>query len=413
MVSLFGEVMQSILITPSNIGTLKTALERRDSITCAKLAEDLLRLLEEYYAELSPSTTIYNSVLNAWSRAGKLENDAKASVYAADRAFALLQHMLDEESQLRRNFLPAPNESSFLLVINAFAHAANAATKAGNISDAENAANTAEELLKRLEEQSLETRQIALLCRGNVVRILASLAGLTTSQSGYAARAQTLLTTMAGEAGQLPIDVIYFNAVLDAWARDLSRKDTDESMNLLSRPHTLLMELIGGKYNTIPDNSSYNHVIRALYAPWTSRQKIGKEEDRRKAWDMVFSVYSIISERHRGSCMPDAHTYLHMFKALACLWPTDKSTSSDERLVLCRDIFHSCCQNGQLTKTAFWVISTFLTPSTLMDLLAHEMGEQDVPKQLQHIPADLLYTHIPAEWSRNGRNCKSLNRHKQ
>jgi hypothetical protein len=391
-------------------------LERRDSITCAKLAEDLLHLLEESYFELSPNTTIYNSVLNAWSRAGKSENDAKASVYAASRAFALLQHMLDkghEERQLRRNFLPAPNESSFLLVINAFAHAANAAIKAGNISDAENAANAAEELLQRLEEQSLETRQIALSCRGNVVRILASLAGLTMSQSGYAARAEVLLTTMAREAGQLPIDVIYFNAVLDAWARDLSRKDTDQSMNLLSRPHTLLMELIGGKYNAIPDNSSYNHVIRALYAPWTSRQKVGKEDDRRKAWDMVFSVYSNMSERHRGSCMPDAHTYLHMFKALACLWPTDTSASSGERLVLCRDIFHSCCQNGQLTKTAFWVITTFLDSSTLMDLLAHEMGEQDVSKQLQHIPTDLLYTHIPAEWSRNGRNCKPLNRHKQ
>ena len=119
-------------------------MERRDSITCAKLAEELLHLLEEYYFELSPTTAIYNSVLNAWSRAGKSENDAKASVYAASRAFGLLQHMLDEERQLRRNFLPAPNESSFLLVINAFAHAANAAIKAGTIPHAEHAANAPE-----------------------------------------------------------------------------------------------------------------------------------------------------------------------------------------------------------------------------------------------------------------------------
>lgn len=387
-------------------------MERRGSITSAKLAEDLLQLLDHHYFELSPPTAMYNSVLNAWSRAGKMANDAKVSYYAANRATTLLNKMLGEE-RLRSNMLPPPNESSFLMVINAWAHAADAAIRAGNISDANNAANNAEKLLQKLEMQPLETRQIALSCRGSVVRILASLSGIPASRGGYAARAQTLLMTMAEESGRLPVDVIYFNAVLDAWARDLSRKDDDQIMSRLSTPFALLMGLIDGKYNAAPDNSSFNHVIRALYTPWTSRQNIVKDWDQRKAWEMAFYVYSKMADKRHGACRPDAHTYAHMFKAIACLWPKATAAASDERWILCKNIFHSCCQDGQLTKTSFWVLSTLLERSELMDLLSNEMRDFNTTKQLHQISKDRLYAQMPAEWSRNGRNCKSLNRHKQ
>ncbi|KAK1745494.1 hypothetical protein QTG54_003418 [Skeletonema marinoi] len=385
-------------------------MERRGSITSAKLAEDLLHLLEEYYFELAPTTAIYNSVLNAWSQAGKMGNDAKVSLYAAVRASALLDQMLDEERQLS-GMLPPPNESSFLMVINAMSHAANSALKAGNISDAKNAAINAEELLQKMELQPLETRQIALSCRGSVVRIWASLSGMSGSHD-YAARAHTLLMNMAEEAGHLPIDVIYFNVVLDAWARDLSRKDTGQAMSRLSKPRALLMDLIGGKYNAMPDNSSFNHVIRACYAPWASRQNVEEDEDRRNAWEMAFDVYSRMAERHHGACRPDAHTYTHMFKAIACLWPKNTAKSSDERVALCKNIFQSCCQDGQLSKTSFWVISTLLESSELMDLLSHELRDHNIMIKGGLNP-DRLYTQMPAEWSRNGRNVKSLNRHKQ
>ena len=129
-------------------------MERRGSITSAKLAEDLLYLLEEYYFELAPTTAIYNSVLNAWSQAGKMGTDSKVSFYAAERASALLGKMLDEERQLS-GMLPPPDESSFLMVINSMAHAANSALKAGNISDAENAAIAAEELMQKMELQQI------------------------------------------------------------------------------------------------------------------------------------------------------------------------------------------------------------------------------------------------------------------
>eukprot|EP00985_Skeletonema_marinoi_P005046 scaffold2183_cov185-Skeletonema_marinoi.AAC.2 len=389
---------------------LINAMERRGSITSAKLAEDLLHLLEEYYFELAPTTAIYNSVLNAWSQAGKMGNDAKVSLYAAVRASALLDQMLDEERQLS-GMLPPPNESSFLMVINAMSHAANSALKAGNISDAKNAAINAEELLQKMELQPLETRQIALSCRGSVVRIWASLSGMSGSHD-YAARAHTLLMNMAEEAGHLPIDVIYFNVVLDAWARDLSRKDTGQAMSRLSKPRALLMDLIGGKYNAMPDNSSFNHVIRACYAPWASRQNVEEDEDRRNAWEMAFDVYSRMAERHQGACRPDAHTYTHMFKAIACLWPKNTAKSSDERVALCKNIFQSCCQDGQLSKTSFWVISTLLESSELMDLLSHELRDHNIMIKGGLNP-DRLYTQMPAEWSRNGRNVKSLNRHKQ
>ena len=390
----------------------ETAMERRGSITSAKLAEDLLHLLEQYYFELVPPTAIYNSVLNAWTQAGKMGNDAKVSFYAADRASALLDIMLDEERQLS-GMLPPPNESSFLMVINAMAHAANSSLKAGNISDAKNAATNAEGLLQKMELQPLETRQIALSCRGSVVRIWSSLSGMSGPGGGYAARAQTLLMKMAEEAGHLPIDVIYFNVVLDAWARELSRrKDTDQVMSRLSTPHALLMDLIGGKYNATPDNSSFNHVIRACYAPWVSRQNVGEDGDRMNAWEVAFGVYSRMAERRHGACRPDAHTYTHMFKAIACLWPKSTAESSGERVALCRNIFQSCCQDGQLTKTSFWVLSTVLESSELMDLLSHELRDHNVSKQLHHNP-DHLYSQMPAEWSRNGRNYKSLNRHKQ
>lgn len=385
-------------------------MERRGTITSAKLAEDLLHLLEAYYVELTPTTAIYNSVLNAWSQAGKIRNDAKVSFYAADRASALLDQMLDEERQLG-GILPPPNEASFLMVINAMAHAADSALNAGNISDAEIAATNAENILQKMELQPLETRQIALSCRGGVVRIWASLSGMSGSRGGYAARAQTLLMKMVEEAGHLPIDSIYFNVVLDAWARDLSRKDMDQVMSRLSMPRALLVDLIEGKYNATPDSSSFNHVIRACYAPWASRQNVGEDVDRRNAWETAFDIYSRMTERRHGACRPDAHTYTHMFKALACLWPRSTAESSDERVAVCRNIFQSCCKEGQLTKTSFWVLSTALESSEFMDLLAHELRDQDVTKQLDRNP-DHLYAQMPAEWSRNGRSYKSLNRHK-
>lgn len=422
-----GESFCWFHITPSYLFTLstwpfppntfhahaETAMERRGTITSAQLAEDLLHLLEEYYFELNPTTGIYNSVLNAWSQAGKMGNDAKVSFYAADRASALLDQMLDEERQLC-GILPPPNEASFLMVINAMAHAANSALKAGDISDAKTAATNAETLLQKMELQPLETRQIALSCRGSVVRIWASLSGVSGSRNAYAARAQTLLMKMAEEAGHLPIDVIYFNVVLDAWARELSRKDMDQNqvMSRLSRPLALLTDLIEGKYNATPDNSSFNHVIRACYAPWASRQNVGEDVDRRNAWEMAFDIYSRMAERRHGACRPDAHTYTHMFKALACLWPKSTAESSHEKVALCRDIFQSCCQDGQLTKTSFWVLSTVLESYEFMDLLSHELRDHNVTKQLHHNP-DHLYAQMPAEWSRNGRSYKSLNRHKQ
>ena len=370
----------------------------------------MILLLEEYYCDLAPATAIYNLVLNAWSQAGKMGTDAKVSFYAAERASSLLDQMLDDERQIS-GILPPPNESSFLMVINAMAHAANSALKAGNIADAKFAAKSAEKLLQKMELGPLESHQFALSCHGSVVRIWASLSGMSEASEGYADRAQKRLMQMASEAGHLSIDNIYFNAVLDAWARDLSREEKSQAINRLHRPFALLMDLIEGKYNAVPDNSSFNHVIRACYSPWASRQNDTDNADRRKAWEMAFDVYSRMARRSYGACHPDAHTYTHMFKAIACLCPKGGETTYDEKVAMCRNIFQSCCQDGQLSKTSFWIFSTLLEHSDFMDILSHELRDHYVATNYMQHP-DQLYTQLPAEWSRNGRKYKSLNRHK-
>ncbi len=94
---------------------LVLALERRGTVTSAKLAEDLLCLLEEYYSDLNPDITIYNSVLNAYAKAAKETSDVSACFTSAQKADQLLCKLLDREKSTMSS---QPNEYSFLMAIN-------------------------------------------------------------------------------------------------------------------------------------------------------------------------------------------------------------------------------------------------------------------------------------------------------
>lgn len=393
-------------------------MERRGNATSAKLAKDLLHLLEEHYLDLNPDITIYNSALNAWAKASKETSDVRASLASAQKADELICSLLTKDRAESGTF-PQPNEYSFLMAINAWANAASTAVSSGNEPDGQNAAQHAEDLLKKLQKQRLKTSTATIACYGAVIRTWASL--------GHAERAQTVLEEMVETSERLPLDLIHFNAVLDAWVRNMaSTKDLDEERTIsrLSsiRDLSMNMDSRGGyqSFNVNPDTSSFNHVIRACYAPWASSQSAHDDDEstRHQALDIAYDCYTKMSQDYNSPHRPDAHTYTHMFKAIACLLPsknTDPDTHS-EKYGLCKTLLHDCCRDGHMTKSLVWILrKTLPVEDEFAELFLSEMdGNGSMNKEkLLSIPEDSLIAHLPEEWGRKGRKFKSLNRHRQ
>ena len=290
------------------------------------MAEGLLQLLEEHYWELNPDIALYNSALNAWAKAAKTTPDVPSCLASAQKADRLLNRLLTRGEP---GMFPQPTEYSFLMAINAWANAASAALSAKNVSDGKVAAERAEELLDSLQRQPLTTSKATLACYGAVIRMWGPL--------GEPKRAQAVLERMVAVSGNLPQDLIHFNTVLDAWAQDLaSANDPEKIASRLSSLRDFLhrMNRDGGpgSFNVDPDTSSFNHVIRACYAPWASAKTGGDEGIRQQALEIALDTYSKMREGGYDSPhRPDAHTYTHLFKALACLLPTDEGTDPDAR----------------------------------------------------------------------------------
>ena len=390
---------------------LAPALERRGSASSAKLAKSLLQLLEDFYPSLSPDIAIYNSVLNAFAKAAKEGSDVRSRLACAQKADELLCKLLGKE-RVESGLFPQPNEYSFLMVINAFSNATSAAVSAGNFSDGQTAAQRAEEIITRLKMQALRANKTTIACYGAVIRTWASL--------GEAERAKRLLEEMVGMSERLPLDPIHFNAVFDVCARDLaSEKDLKRAISRLSSIHSMLIKMDSrGGYQSInvdPDTSSFNHVIRACYSPWTTSRAQDDESSRQKALEIAYDCYSRMSQDYNSSHRPDAHTFTHMFKAVACLHPSSKDPSSD-KYGICKTILHACCRDGHLTKSSLWILrKIFSSEDEFVVLILSEMDHHgDINKEkLLRIPEDHLFASLPEEWSRNGRNYKSLNRHRQ
>lgn len=347
---------------------------------------------------------IYNSVLNAWAKAGKESKDAELALFAAKQARHLLDQMLksDNEAQL-------PNETSFLMSINAFANAVSAMSYPLSI----HAAKQAEELLTLMMDQPLQNREIATSCFGIVARIWASLSGNPTSRSKvrrHADQAHDIIKSMIEVSDGLSLDLLPFNATLDAYARELSAipelKNPEDILVTLSKMHNLLTWM--RDYNQIaPDASSYNHVIRACYAPFQSKSDIFDDNTRQQVLDLVLGTYS---QLNHSTVRPHAHTYLHLLKAINYLLPADRSDSA-HRFRLIKGMFEDCCEHGHLTKTTFWTVHSMLgKDSELVDFLHSLTG---IDKARLNDNADRLFPTLPREWSRFGCKIKTLNKNKK
>jgi hypothetical protein len=312
---------------------------------------------------------------------------------------------------------PHPNESSFLLSINAHSHAASLTLAAGDITSITYAANQADLLLTKLNEQHWQSRPIAISCYGIVARTWASLAGKVTSNSSHAARARAVVEKMVEISHGLPLDLVPFNAVLDAYVREMAAKHLTQSpediVATLSSMHDLLMQMAGDEhhqpFNVHPDTSSFNHMIRGCYAPFGSKRAGVNIEIQRQAWDIALDAYSHMNQGYNSMHhRPDAHTFLHLFRAIECLVP-EKGIDSSPRFKLVKTLFEDCCEHGHLTKTSFWVAhSAFRQDEEFIDWLASLTGLDK--KKLSTTPADKLYPSLPSSWSRYGCRVKSLNR---
>ena len=390
------------------------ALEHRGTLTSAQLASDLLLMLEECYFDLKPGINIYNSTLNAWTKAAKEtpDNDLRTRITAAQGAEKLLLRLLKEDRE--SGMFPPINEASYLAVMNVWANVTTAAVSTGNISDGRVAAEHADDLLKKLRKQQLQMSKLTLACFGSVIRTLASV--------DEAERAQAVLEDMIEITEGLQLDPIHFNAVFDAWARKLATtKEPEEIIPKLSSVHGILLKMDSRgsyeSYNVDADTSSFNHVIRACYAPWSS-SKVAEDDEsiRHEALDIAYDCYTKMTQDFNRKHRPDAHTYSHMFKAIACLLPSTNINpeTQSERYKLCKTILGNCCEEGYLTKSSLWILRKMFSADEFAELLLSEMDNYSMNKEkLLSIPEDQLHSLLPKQWKRRGRRDASLNSHRQ
>ena len=375
----------------------------------AKLSMDLLRLLEDQCLHLNPDTSIYNSVLNAWAKAGKESNNAELAMYAAKQAQELLNEMI-VKSTGADNAFSGPNDSSFLMVINAYAGAA--ALMAYPLSI--HAAKQAEELSRELIKQPPQHVDIAISCLGIVARTWARLSGNPgfKSKVRHSDQAYGAIEKMVELSNGMRLDILPFNAVLDAWARELAaiqkQHKSQDAIATLTKMHEFLMRMLGEHkrpFNVNPDRSSFNHMIRACYVPYESKSLQVDVNTLRQALEFALNTYS---QMNHSTHRPDAHTYLHLLKAIHHLVPGDEN-DNPRRFKLLKSIFEDCCDHGYLTKTTFWTVhSNFHKDQEYIDLLHSLTGiNRD---QLRTMHADQLFTLLPREWSRFGCRVKALNK---
>ena len=415
----------------------------------AQSAEDLLCLLEDCTAidsgddftelgmiekekvDSTPSIAVYNSVLNAWARTGKETKDDRVALLSAQRAETLLRNMAENGHDANGSVPPLPSVTSFFTVIDAWARASSVAASKGNISGGQTAAEHAEALLNELQAQRFEYCPITASCFGSAIKAWACLSGKSRSSGGHAARAQSVLERMVEESNACrrtrgSSDLIHFNSVLDAWVRDLatmaSSNKSDNIISIISNVHAMLMKMHKGgyhQYNIEPDTSSFNHVIRACYTPWMSANKHSDNKSAQSnAMELALDTYRQMGIDNSSLNRADAHTYSHLFKAIACLIPSASSDVDNtiERINLCKTVFEACCRDGQLTKTSFWVLrKTFQDESEFIEFLLPQVSSyvEASKDKLLSIPEGNLFNLLPAEWSRNGRKYNSLNSHMQ
>lgn len=391
------------------------ALERHGTVLAAKLSEDLVKLLEEHYMHLTPDASVYNLVLKGWMQASK-EHDEKLALYAAKRTHHLLDEMHSRSGEAD-SLYPRPDESSFLMTINSYVNAASTLFSAGDHALAVHAVKQADELLQNMTSKHVQSRHIAASCFGAVARAWADLSGSSKLQYkvSRADQAHSVLEKMVEISDGMHLELLPFNAVLDAWARELATmpqlQNSKDIIDTLSKMHEFLMRMVGEHeqpYNVTPDRSSFNHMIRACYGPLESKNANVDDTTRRQILDLILDSYS---QMNHSTYRPDAHTYLHLLKATNSLLPAYESNAA-ERFKLFKSLFEDCCEHGHLTKTTFWFVhKAYSKDSGFVEMLHSSTGIGK--EQLSNMDADRLYKLVPSDWSRFGHRVKSLNKYQR
>lgn len=368
-----------------------------------ELMQQILAMLEKHHPHLA-DISVYIFALKALAKVAKETDDPQSSLAAAQHASTLLSRLVYGASEDGTK-LPRPTEHTFLLATNAWSNAAAKGLSSGIENAGDFAACEMDKLLLLLEAQKFEAGDGSIACYGAAVRTWASL--------GKSARAETLLEKIAQVSRGQPLDVIYFNAILDAWARELSSTtESDRARERLENMHEMLCKMEGpSPFNVEPDASSFNQVIRACSAPWTKSTTWSDALNRGRALDIANDAYS----KMKAVSRPDAHTYVHMFRALSCLLPP--AGTSDEvglqRLQAYKTVFHSCCIDGQVTKTGMWTMKKGVGVEGFFDLLTEELNGTSpslTRNQLERASEWELISLLPREWTRNGKRYKRLNK---
>lgn len=369
-------------------------------------------MLEESCVHLTPDASIYNLVLKGWMQASK-DEDEQIATYAAKRTQHLLDKMITRAAVADSGY-PRPDETSFMMTINSCVNAASRLFSAGDYPHAVHAIKQAESLLEKMTDRPVESREIAISCFGAVARAWADLSGNPKHevQVSLVDRAHGIIEKMTKVSNGMHLELLPFNAVLDAWARELATRprlqNSEHIIATLSNMHDFFMRMVGEhemSFNVTVDRSSFNHMLRACYAPLTSKSKCVSDTVLRQILDLVLDIYS---QMNHSTYRPDAHTYLHLLKATNYLLSADGSDAS-RRSKLSRTLFQDCCEHGQLTGTTFWFANTAFSKDPEFIHMLHSLSGVD-KEQLSNTSADRLYRLMPSEWSRFGHRVKSLNK---
>ena len=370
----------------------------------SELVLQILAMLEKHHSHLA-DISVYMFALKALAKVAKEADDVQVSLTAAQHASTLLSRLVYGVSEDGTK-LPHPTEHTFLLATNAWYNAAARGLSSGREDAGKTAASEMDKLLLKLEAQNFEPGEGSMACYGAAIRTWASL--------GKSDRAETLLAKKIAQVSRgQPLDVIYFNAILDAWARELSSTtDSDRVTERLENMHDLLCKMEGpSPFNVKPDASSFNQVIRACSAPWTKSKTWSDAGSRGRALEIAYDAYS----KMKAASRPDAHTYVHMFRALSRLLPP-AGTSHEaalRRLQAYKTVFHSCCIDGQVTKTGMWAMKNGAGGEGFFDLLIEELNGTSpslTRDQLERASEWGLISLLPHEWTRNGKRYKRLNK---
>ena len=194
-------------------------------------------------------------------------------------------------------------------------------------------------------------------------------------------KADSLLKQMKNE--RVKPDICTFNSALHCWARSPDENKATRAFSLLSYARQYYSDTDGKSlliaYNTVLNACASSHSTHIIHYHASN-----------DPFHIAMKVYSEI--KNSPLIKPDHITYGTFLKACSNLLPI-----GDERINMTREIFHSCCADGQVSE-AFFRAMQIAAPTDLHDEL--------VKKGKTYSLVNTIDT-IPVEWRCNVRTAKS------